>query len=99
MTTTANETIIPALATAFRTSFAFKGGQFTAPGSEGTIVVRRAHGTTAEVTILNAASRCAEIKMLVEIAEALTAAGFAPVRHPYDVTVCWDVVSAARRVA
>lgn len=99
MTTTAQTTILPVLAKAFRAVFTFKGGQYTAPGSEGTIVVRRAFGTTAEITILDPASRCAELKMLVEIAEALRAAGFSPDRRPWDVRVCWDVPGAAQRAA
>ncbi|WP_437947042.1 hypothetical protein WME98_40420 [Sorangium sp. So ce296] len=99
MTTTANETIIPAIAKAFRTSFTFKNGRFAAPVDGETIVVRRAHGTTAAIGILSPASRSAEIRMLVLIAEALRAAGFSPDRGPWEVTVRWDTCAAPKRAA
>ncbi|WP_437686417.1 hypothetical protein [Sorangium sp. So ce176] len=99
MTTTANETIIPAIAKAFRISFAFKSGRFSALAEGETIVVRRAHGTTAAIEILSASSRSAEIRMLVLIAEALRAAGFSPDRGPWEVTVRWDACDAPKRAA
>lgn len=96
---TAAETIVPVLERAFRAQSSFKSGRYSIPTHDGVLVVRRVHGTTAEIDVLDPVSRSAELGLLVNVAEALRDTGFSPDRRPWDVRVDWTVCATSERRA